>query len=290
MINEDNISASDDAVTKRLKSWGLSAEVVQAFKDQKITEEVFPYLDKNTIDVLIPLIGERILFNLKYKAENSIILQEPAFNEVNQNINDNIIQHIPNNLEKIDNKYDLESILKKYDKGIIVLHEFKNNNKLNFRTRNYLSEIIINYELKDDLDKRLSPERLNLIANKIIELFPTEAKETYIDIDNTNKICITGKGKLYNKWYNKRRELAKLSLIPSGRKGKQKGLKRAREKIENNDAILWLKNSSQPWFKVLQNWQETSGQRRNELLINNISVGQYMAQYPALLNEKGLLL
>ncbi|KAL0099153.1 hypothetical protein PUN28_020021 [Cardiocondyla obscurior] len=146
MINEDiNISASDFAVTKRLKSWGLSAEVIQAFKDQKIMEEVFPYLDKDTINLLIPFIGERILFNLKYKAElnnkiytdtsvacasdensdikiiattdtsgEAIIIQEPALNEiVNQNINildDNIIQHIPNNdlelqNEKIDNRY-----------------------------------------------------------------------------------------------------------------------------------------------------------------------------------------
>jgi len=37
---------------------------------------------------------------------------------------------------------------------------------------------------------------------------------------------------LYNKWYNKRRQLAKLNLIPAGRKGRQKGNKRLREEDE----------------------------------------------------------
>jgi len=37
--------------------------------DQKITEEVFPYLDSDTLRTLIPLIGERLLFNKNFMAE-----------------------------------------------------------------------------------------------------------------------------------------------------------------------------------------------------------------------------
>jgi len=48
----------------------------------------------------------------------------------------------------------LEAILKKYDKGIIVLQEYEINKKLSYLNRNYLAEIIIGHELKDDLDKR----------------------------------------------------------------------------------------------------------------------------------------
>lgn len=49
---------------------------------------------------------------------------------------------------------DLESILKTYDKGLIVLQEYKINKKLSFMNRNYLAELIIGYELRDNLDKR----------------------------------------------------------------------------------------------------------------------------------------
>lgn len=39
------------------------------FIDQKITEKIFPVLDKETIRELIPLAGERLLFNTKFKTE-----------------------------------------------------------------------------------------------------------------------------------------------------------------------------------------------------------------------------
>lgn len=62
------------------------------------------------------------------------------------------------------------------------------------------------------------------------------------------------------------------------------------ETIEVNDALLWLRNSSQPWPKVLEYWQLTSSVRWSELLRGNLSVGEYIAQYPALDNVKGYTL
>lgn len=59
---------------------------------------------------------------------------------------------------------------------------------------------------------------------------------------------------------------------------------------ENDDALLWLKNSSQPWPKVLDYWHQTSTQRMSELMTGELSIGQYMAQYPALDNRKGYTL
>jgi len=54
----------------------------------------------------------------------------------------------------------------------------------------------------------------------------------YIDIDHSSGICNIGKDKLYNKWYNKRRQLAKLNLIPARRKVRQRRNKRLREEDE----------------------------------------------------------
>lgn len=62
------------------------------------------------------------------------------------------------------------------------------------------------------------------------------------------------------------------------------------ESIEVHDALLWLRNSSQPWPKVLEYWQLTSSQRWIELVRENLSVEEYVAQYPALDNEKGYTL
>lgn len=52
--------------------------------DQKITQEVFPYIDQDTIRELIPLAGERLLFNIKFKTEiqNAEVLQIPALTDV----------------------------------------------------------------------------------------------------------------------------------------------------------------------------------------------------------------
>lgn len=59
---------------------------------------------------------------------------------------------------------------------------------------------------------------------------------------------------------------------------------------EVHDALLWLRNSSQPWPKVLEYWQLTSSLRWLELIKGDLSIGEYMAQYPALDNEKGYTL
>ncbi|XP_067203600.1 uncharacterized protein [Linepithema humile] len=370
--------AEQDAVSERLRRWGLSNQVVQAFKDQKITQQVFPYIDQDTIRELIPLAGERLLFNIKFKAEiqnvqiqNAEILQihdpidilrdteeiqlseqviintevevnvqedltEDLINEdlteelqtritavtdgavtLNNNTRNNRNNIEPsstqlkererrfqtpyqskNDVENEENsEYDLRSILKSSDKGRIVLQAYETEKKLNNKYRNYLTEAIINSELKNDLDKRLSCDRLDMISQKILQIFPTETKEIYIDIDPSSGICNTGKGKLYSKWYNKRRKLIRLNLILSGgRKEHRKGKKRERENdeidesIEVHDALLWLRNSSQPWPKVLEYWQLTSSQRWIELVRGNLSIGEYMAQYPALDNEKGYTL
>ncbi|XP_067210560.1 uncharacterized protein [Linepithema humile] len=335
--------AEQDAVSERLRRWGLSNQVVQAFKDQKITQQVFPYIDQDTIRELIPLAGERLLFNIKFKAEiqnvqiqNAEILQihdpidilrdteeiqlseqviintevevnvqedltEDLINEdlteelqtritavtdgavtLNNNTRNNRNNIEPsstqlkererrfqtpyqskNDVENEENsEYDLRSILKSSDKGRIVLQAYETEKKLNNKYRNYLAEAIINSELKNDLDKRLSCDRLDMISQKILQIFPTETKEIYIDIDPSSGICNTGKGKLY----------------------------KIDESIEVHDALLWLRNSSQPWPKVLEYWQLTSSQRWIELVRGNLSIGEYMAQYPALDNEKGYTL
>ncbi|XP_067206708.1 uncharacterized protein [Linepithema humile] len=335
--------AEQDAVSERLRRWGLNNQVVQAFKDQKITQQVFPYIDQDTIRELIPLAGERLLFNIKFKAEiqnvqiqNAEILQihdpidilrdteeiqlseqviintevevnvqedltEDLINEdlteelqtritavtdgavtLNNNTRNNRNNIEPsstqlkererrfqtpyqskNDVENEENsEYDLRSILKSSDKGRIVLQAYETEKKLNNKYRNYLAEAIINSELKNDLDKRLSCDRLDMISQKILQIFPTETKEIYIDIDPSSGICNTGKGKLY----------------------------KIDESIEVHDALLWLRNSSQPWPKVLEYWQLTSSQRWIELVRGNLSIGEYMAQYPALDNEKGYTL
>lgn len=48
----------------------------------------------------------------------------------------------------------MTSILKNSDKGLIVLRTYEAEKKLNDKLRNYLAEVIISLELKDDLDKR----------------------------------------------------------------------------------------------------------------------------------------
>ncbi|KYN09169.1 hypothetical protein ALC57_18724 [Trachymyrmex cornetzi] len=105
-------------------------------------------------------------------------------------------------------------------------------------------------------------QRSNLPNTEIVKITKLSCgshHKTYIDIDPNNGNCIIGKATIQDK----------PDEIP--------------------DTLLWLKNSSQPWSKVLDYWQQTYDLRWSELLTSNFSIGQYIAQYPALDNEKGTL-
>ncbi|XP_046398617.1 uncharacterized protein LOC124165308 [Ischnura elegans] len=317
----------------KLRRWGLGEEVIKSFQEQRITEDLLEFIDDRTLELLIPLAGDRLRFRLKLRSElrkdtesASHISEVPAtplvdVKEGSHNKSNRICgsskdisnchseepraeilvkKHFPQSgaaasKQNFEEELDLERLLSSSSEGNVVLGTFKAKGHLDKRARDLLAGRIIAHELRDNLDKRLSPDRLNYLANKIVELFPTESKGCWVSVDSRG-VCETGKGKLYCKWYNTRRCHSKLGLI----RGRNRGAKRSHDSIdqelgvkeyqEDDDFHQWLKGNAVPWVTVLEYWENTHQIRHSCLQKDENSIYDYMMEYPALRLDKGYML
>ncbi|XP_046388184.1 uncharacterized protein LOC124167798 [Ischnura elegans] len=335
------------SLEEKLRRWGLSEEAVKTFQEQCITEDLLEFIDERTLELLMPLVGDRLRFRMKMRSEgkketestaliSEIIdpfpestpqISDPISTNIVEGTSNDVSNQIPDNGQiscsepraeiivigrdfskpvevSVHNKLyfeeelDLEKVLLSTSEGKIVLGTYKSLGHLDKRARDLLAGRIIAHELRDDLDRRLSADRLTYLANRIVELFPTESKGCWISIDSRG-VCETGKGKLYSKWYNTRRCHSKLGLIP----GRKRGEKRAHESFsqgneesevddsqDDDDSLQWLKNNAEPWVKVQEYWEKTHQIRRRCLQRDGKSVHEYMKGYPALRLDRGYML
>ncbi|CAH1110926.1 unnamed protein product [Psylliodes chrysocephalus] len=159
--------------------------------------------------------------------------------------------------------------------------------------RQTIADIIIRNELEGQPDKRISGNRFMELSEMIVQLFPTEYKQIYFSkekIEKNKKIETVAKGKLVSKFYTLRRSFRDCGLLPKD--GKQKSdtnLPTTDDENTHEDIILWLKNSTEPWTTVEENWTKTSKIRANDLLHPGKLV-QYFESFPCLRSEKGYLL
>ncbi|XP_039309087.1 uncharacterized protein LOC120358566 [Solenopsis invicta] len=192
-----------------------------------------------------------------------------------------------------DNNYDLERILKNSVKGHSVLSAYQFQGELDEKHRNILADIIVHHELKDNLNARVTSERAEFIAEKIINLFPKEEKDTWILREKNKKGKSVGRGKILIKFQTIRRNLIKSGAITVQ-------IKKEQEREETDDCfegdtdyeqyILWLQNNDTPWIKVTQLWEKTSKIRLKSLRSDNQSIQDYIRLYSALEASQGYTL
>ncbi|KAL6420216.1 hypothetical protein ACFW04_011776 [Cataglyphis niger] len=127
------------ATVHLLTAWGFSEEIIGRFTTQQSIENVDPNNQSQAIQQDL---------DTNHNEDNEI-------NEDNISITENI-SPIPSTsststeYDKInaatDNKYNLESILKKSEDGQLLLSLYKNEGKLNNDQRNKLAKIIVSNE------------------------------------------------------------------------------------------------------------------------------------------------
>lgn len=180
---------------------------------------------------------------------------------------------------------------------------------LDSSARRRLCNIIINNELKDNVQKRVPTSRLHDLAYQITTVFPKEHIATYFIpyISFGPGLKRAAKGKLLDCLYNRRRDYRRSGLIDSSRYSTSSSSSTCSSPIyfpealrslnvEHNltvidDNLNWLRNSSDPWDLVEKNWAITATTRLKKLMSKDgQSIAEYMAEYPALKKPTGYLL
>ncbi|KMQ87974.1 hypothetical protein RF55_12615 [Lasius niger] len=122
-----------------------------------------------------------------------------------------------------DDKYDLQSILKKSEDGQLLLSLYKTEGKLNNDLRNKLAKIIVSNELSPNINNTIRSERASFLSEQVIQLFPTEDKSV---------------------WYIK------------NKKGESQDEESDDDNVTKNyeEYMLWLTNNRLPWQTVIEYW------------------------------------
>lgn len=127
-------------------------------------------------------------------------------------------------------------------------------------------------------------------------MFPTETISTYYTPyrkDEAGKYKRCARGKLFDKYHNRRRTLRAAGLLSYRRKkvaefanDKEDPSFNKEEQLEN---VSWLQHCIEPWTDVVDKWKETFEHRKS--LLNDINTIQpYFDQFPALKQPLGYTL
>jgi len=264
-------------------------------------------VDTNTAETSIPD-GDSITFLISPSSSSSsprpenVMLLSSSETKITEHEPSHImLSNPPTSPQKsIDNK--LKSVLLSSNEGKSLLYLYEDKGLLDFSGRKRLCHLIINNELRDNPNVRVTSEKLAQLAKEITEIFPRENENTYYvpyaRLGATEKRH--AKGKLLDCLTNKRRELRKQGILPRPQ-GKENKTSQGEDPLENvskekldeeefKEDLTWLHNSCDPWHIVQTKWSHTTRIRVQKLLNCEQSVGNYLTEFPALQKPEGYLL
>ncbi|XP_075159113.1 uncharacterized protein LOC142232258 isoform X2 [Haematobia irritans] len=172
------------------------------------------------------------------------------------------------------------------------IRESLNLPKLENKHRTIIAKSIIARILEPYPERRLGRDDFIQLAKYIVELFPTEIRETYY------VPCIKGhlqKGKLYDAYNNRRSRLRAAGLIKRGFRARTEDNSMDNSTASEGDNVeefdikeLEILKSSkvEAWHEVLTMWEKSFHYRQKQLQDENMQPMEYIAKYNVLLNEK----
>lgn len=165
-------------------------------------------------------------------------------------------------------QFDLETLLQTSPGGNSILKFYETYSCLDNSKRSQLTDIIIKHIYTYIVNCRITYEEYNVLAAKIITLFPKESIGTYFTkpikkIDSINGRSTVARGKLVDKVRNllykygdRKRSASESESTPPPKKSCD-DLK----DLHSRD-ILWLNNNSEPWEEVIIKWKATYNLRK----------------------------
>ncbi|GBP68513.1 hypothetical protein EVAR_55646_1 [Eumeta japonica] len=140
-----------------LYSWGL-AMYVEKFKEQKIEDiNMLQLLSQEDIKELIPILGHRVKLIAEIKQLKQII--DKAF--------------------PTEEQEEVYTLLQSSNEGKTLLLQFEQCGLLDNNSRQRLCNLIINEELRNDPDKKISSARFYQLAYEITQVFKKEHLSVY---------------------------------------------------------------------------------------------------------------
>ncbi|XP_051153882.1 uncharacterized protein LOC127277097 [Leptopilina boulardi] len=210
-----------------------------------------------------------------------------------------------NTESSINKESELDIALKKSGDGKIVKRSYiTNGGFLPDTIRTILVHLIIKHEMDkalatlsdDGFDKLdefvITSAQMSAYASDIVRVFPSEKAETYFGGFRTvNGVRILANGKLWDH-YNYVKSILRDQGLLEGRKVKRKKVEVTYEIDEKTrNKLNWLKNNSEPWSEVFQQWTETFAARtkgHSELETKQLS--EYFQTFPCLRDNQAIVL
>ncbi|CAI6368496.1 unnamed protein product [Macrosiphum euphorbiae] len=229
--------------------------------------------------------------------------------ETTEEVSDDFDVFSTNVSQKSYENTELIDLLQSANEGKALLATYQKKGLLDSIGRRRLCNLIINRELRDDVNKRVPSSRLHELAYQITLVFSQERTAVYFIpyLSYGPGLKRAAKGKLLDCLNNRRRDYRKSGIINTSRRSStsssgpssptevSSGLNRfatinPQEDVEEN--LKWLRNSSDPWKLVEENWDKTVHIRLNKIASKDDgqSIVQYMTEYPALKKPTGYLL
>uniref|UniRef100_A0A1I8PQK1 Uncharacterized protein n=1 Tax=Stomoxys calcitrans TaxID=35570 RepID=A0A1I8PQK1_STOCA len=194
-----------------------------------------------------------------------------------------ISNHLPN-VEYIRNMPTIQPLLKINERG----------EQLQNRHRTTLAKILIDECLKLNPERILKRPAFLMLAEAICKTFRNEVTSTYFIPCRNGK---PARGKLWSAYINKRSLLCATGLVVRRRCQKRKLSADSRNHDDYEvhgvpnptlESAEFSFNRNCDLKSLLHRWKETHDQRRQELMLNQLTPEEYMIKYSILQSEKGI--
>ncbi|XP_066590597.1 uncharacterized protein [Prorops nasuta] len=230
---------ADEFTREKLLQWNLE-DLIPIFSENEINECNLKQLNLNLIKELIPKVGLRLRFIEKWK-EISDTTKNQAIEEELEISGDEVLSDKENfNVQRQDcvtNEKDffvqslnVETILNKTLKGKGIVKSCKKQKVLTSKTRDIVVDILMPAVLK--ISKRLTNRDLQVLAQKIVNAFPSEHVDIYYVPPIKKQDSRTNKSIRYVHTY---------TLVVS----------------EITESKTWLQNNIGPWELAVHHWKKT---------------------------------
>ncbi|CAH0562947.1 unnamed protein product [Brassicogethes aeneus] len=171
--------------------------------------------------------------------------------------------------------FDLKTLLSTTSGGCSVLNYYHSHGHLEEKHRNRLVDVVIRHIFNVIVKTRLAHQDYNILASKIISLFPSETDSTYyipaVRKENSSVgKSIPAKGKLVCKARNS------VYVSEQCKKGQKRSIENTDDEVSTdadinddlNEDVIWLQRNNEPWQTINLDFEKLYPEANLNLYLN----------------------
>ncbi|XP_036139039.1 uncharacterized protein LOC118644497 isoform X2 [Monomorium pharaonis] len=298
---------ADKETADLLKAWGFEETFVQHFEAQAINISLLECLTHRLIKELIPNIGLRMRFTMKWT--------EHFKKDDNQNQNTSDTSSCESSCESEETplkkkklivgtqtykrlqRPTVREILKENAQGALILRNYAKNKILTKYCRHMLVELIIS-NIINTVKGTINKHDFLQLAQEIVEIFPSEDINLYYIApvskkDSLHRKSVSVRGKLVEKYRNKLQQNKRI-LISDFSDVTSTDVESEISSVSTevlDASVKWLETNREPWEMVENHWKATATIRLKDAENNrNKLLSDIFEKWPILIHPMGWLL